>query len=645
MSDRRRPRRSRARVTPAQRAIIDKAKEDKAKREKEEAEAAAAKAAKRQEESRAAAAKPAESKRVPDPVQPMTYKQMDERLAADAWGIDSMASVHVSGNRDNFGSLRKCAPVTIKTADGSLITAKQSGTIKIRVQTRKGNGIKFDVPDVYYHPDFTSNLLSGVTLTRRMGWSFINTPEESYLISPNNNEVSLSTKGKITVLLSAGPERVYSSLLPGQAVRDDSPKTAAWLLLHQRLGHMGFDQLVELVRSKRVDGLGDPSLVAADIDAARKVVRECEACVLGKHARTQFDHRGLERGRQPGDIIHMDTYPVSYTGEDGQRRVEHGVAMKDAFSKEAWFARVRTKDQVASVVIDTLKVIERSTGGKVRRLCIDGGTEFVNQTLERYLVGQGILPRVSPPSTQALNGVAESSVRTLKDGARTLLAHAARAPARLWHHAAAHTVWVWNRSRVSRANKMTPYEASSKRLPSLRARHVGVWGCDCFVHQRKELRAGAMAAKSEPGIYLGHDERHNCGIVLLLRTGKKVVSKDLRFFNDRFTHMRAYKEGREAMEAAADGALESDDSPDYDEDKMPALGGLEQPSADRPLSEAEESEEEADGAKEEYEVEEILSAQVRRGVVAKYQVKWVGYAGANLGTRCEHQGVCGAGSV
>ncbi|MDR3742251.1 MAG: DDE-type integrase/transposase/recombinase, partial [Terracidiphilus sp.] len=341
------------------------------------------------------------------------------------------------------------------------------------------------------------------------------------------------------------------------------------------------------------------------------------------------DHRGLDRGQRAGDIIHMDTYPVRYIDKDGLNRVEHAVTMKDAFSKEAWFARVPTKDQVSSVVINQLNMIEQS-GNKVRRLCMDGGSEFINQTLERYLLGRGIQPRVSPPNTQALNGIAESSVRTLKNDARTLLQHAARAPARLWHYATEHAVWIWNRTRVSSATKVTPYEASAKRPPSLPMKLVGVWGCDCFVHQRKEQRTGrgAMAAKSEPAIYLGHSARHNCANVLVLRTRKVVQSRDVRFFNDSFSFMKAYKQGSEAMLAAADGALESDDESDCSDDSdevMPAQGGLEQPSAAEQKDDSGGPPDSADEeAEEEYVVQEILDSRVRGGV-AQYKVLWEGY--------------------
>ena len=395
---------------------------------------------------------------------------------------------------------------------------------------------------------------------------------------------------------------------------------------------MGFDQMVALLRSKRVDGLGDYQLAPADVDEARKQVRACTACVLGKHARTQMDHRGLERGRRPGEIIHMDTYVNKFLDEHGQQTVEYGVSMVDAFGKTAWHLRVRSKDLVASAVINTLKVIEREFGAKVRRLCCDGGSEFINQTLQLYLQREGVVYRVSPPHTQALNGIAERSIRTFKDMGRTLLHHAG-APSWLWHQAISHAVWVWNRSRIATATGKTPYETASGRVPSLKERTVGVWGSDCFAHKRKELRGGAMAAKSEPGIYLGHHALHNCANVLLLRTNKVVQTRDVKFFNNRFTFMQAYKQGREAMESAADGAgvplEESDDASDDVEDDMQTQEEYLQPSdnSDSDL----QGESEPDPDEQEYPVDKILGRGPRsRTGPPMFRVRWA--TGEDAGT-------------
>src|SRR6185312_8722488 len=112
----------------------------------------------------------------------------------------------------------------------------------------------------------------------------------------------------------------------------------------------------------------------------------------------------------------------------------------------------------------------------------------------------------------------------------------------------------------------------------------------CFVHHRKELRAGAMAAKSEPGIYLGHSEERNLPIVLMLRSGKLVATRDVRFLNNRFSHMQAYRKGQEEMDAIVDGSSDSleptmyhsdsEEASDGTPDEMPAQRGVLQPSAE-----------------------------------------------------------------
>ena len=138
-----------------------------------------------------------------------------------------------------------------------------------------------------------------------------------------------------------------------------------------------------------------------------------------------------------------------------------------------------------------------------------------------------------------------------------------------------------------------------------------------------------MAAKSEPGIYLGHDAQYNSPTVLLLRTNKAVTTRNVRFLNNRFTHMRAFVQGREAMEAAADGAVESDTGPDHYDEDIPAPVGVEQPSATPAERRVNFAEPESGGPPdsdddEEHLVEKILRHRVRDGV-PEYRVRWKGY--------------------
>src|SRR5680860_64366 len=306
-----------------------------------------------------------------------------------------MASVHVSGNRAQFASLRKCTAVTIKTADGNIVTGTQCGTVHLRITTDDGRNVRLQIDNVLFNERFTSNLLSGEKLTQHDGWEYHSKKDRTYVITPGGNKVPLSTQGRIAVILGAGPERVYASLIPGGGTRDDDPNAVALMRLHVRLSHMGFDEMIRLVRSERVTGLGSVTLTPAAIDKAREHVRECRACFLGKQARTSFDHRGLTPGKAPLEVLHMDTYVVKCAGRDGLPMISYGVTIKDVYSGEGSYVSVRSKDHVAHAVIDELVRLQTQWNLKIRQINTDGGSKFVNSTMKSWLAKSGITLRIS----------------------------------------------------------------------------------------------------------------------------------------------------------------------------------------------------------------------------------------------------------
>ena len=151
-------------------------------------------------------------------------------------------------------------------------------------------------------------------------------------------------------------------------------------------------------------------------------------------------------------------------------------------------------------MIDVVKLIQRQSEWKVKRLYSDGGGEFVNGTLKEFAASEGILLRNSPARTQQLDGVAERVVRTGKDMERTMLLHAGLDAAVYYKLASHHAVFVWNRTYISPQTGVTPFEAMYKRKPSMQ--HWAVFGCDCFYHVPKEDRR-TYDAKMLPGIYVG----------------------------------------------------------------------------------------------------------------------------------------------
>ena len=165
----------------------------------------------------------------------------------------------------------------------------------------------------------------------------------------------------------------------------------------------------------------------------------------------------------------------------------------------------------------------------------DPGSEFDNGKVSKYCRERGIVLQMTPPRAKEMNGLAEKSVETVKDHARTML-EACGMSHHQWHYAVKHHAYLWNRTHIAETTGVTPYEAVVGREPSIM--NVGTFGCDAFVHQEKSQRDTTFSAKAQPGVYLGHDPVRNCSVVRMLATGKIQYVKDVIFREGSFEHLR-----------------------------------------------------------------------------------------------------------
>jgi transposase InsO family protein len=486
-----------------------------------------------------------------------------DSLGETSWGIDTMASMHVSSNKKLFSSLRRVTPVSVTVADRGIVTADQCGTIKLRlpVPGTKDQHVLLLVKNVYYHPSFALNLLSWGILKEK-GWKLSSDKEGTVVVTPGGNRVLCNTAGRISAIDGCGviednteavdtsvseSNRAYSALgLAQTSVKD-------LVRLHEVTGHSSFSRMIRMIRCGRTLDLGCLNVTKEVLEEARKRISHCVPCSHGKGARPNFGHRGLDRGQARGEVLHMDTFQVRYTKE-GKHQVEHGLTVTDPFTKWRWFNRLTTKDQVAPAVKAIVRQAQTQLGCKVKRLYADGGTEFVNQPLKSFCEAEGIELRWSPPRTQQLNGIAESAVRWTKDNLRTLMAHS-RLPPSLWWRAAHHAVFMWNRTELSSLTNSTPFEAMYGKKPSIE--RWGVFGCDVMVNVPKEQRGASLAPKTEAGIYLGHDATQNCPVVLLMSTRKSIETRDVTYQLDAFTHATALSLGDDSITRMVD-ATDSD---------------------------------------------------------------------------------------
>jgi transposase InsO family protein len=525
-------------------------------------------------------------------------------------GVDSMASIHVSSDIDMFLELKPCEPFVVKGMDGGVLEASLSGRLELHLDS---NGVQSTVvvEDVYYHPSFAASLLSLDRLTK-LGWVFHSDKDATFVVTPTKHKVSLCQDQRVSMLHcvastvaksqshvynvqdEAAPAAVPAHIMASSAVLE-------LVRLHEQLGHVGFDRMMVMLEKQATDGLARRPMSAAVLKDARARVLQCKACTQGKGCRSPFGRRGLDTGSAPGEVLHMDTNHVTVLDDLGNRVHSYGLNIIDPYSGARFKQHLPSKDLIARAVMDVVKLIQRQSDWKVKRLYSDGGGEFVNGTLREFAASEGILLRNSPAKTQQLDGVAERVVRTGKDMERTMLLHAGLDAASYYKLAAHHAVFVWNRSYISPQTGVTPFEAMYKRKPSMQ--HWAVFGCDCFYHVPKDERK-TYEPKMLPGIYLGHDTTRNCPTVQDVATGRLVYTRDVRFREARFTHAAALRAGEQRVRQLVEAGYSEDES------AVPAA-------AVEPL--------ELDADEKEWEVDAIVGRRVVDGSV-QYRVRWAGYS-------------------
>ena len=506
-----------------------------------------------------------------------TVYSATEGQQANSWGIDSMASVGVTGNRKLLRNLRRCKNVPVEVADGRIVNAMYKGVADVWVRVAgEPEPVKITFGPVYYHKCFAENLLSWGVLKRR-GWQLHSSTEGTHLVTPaatggkGRKRIDLNDHGRVSRLMDCSGtasgtgrgrtdhERAFRTGQPLGEVVVATVEDA--VRLHQRLGHVSFRRMMVICSKGKTEDIGRIALSKDDLIRAEKLVHDCTACTQGKGARTPKGHRGLDRGSAAGEVLHLDSFPVKLLLPGGVVEHHHALAGRDAFSEFLMLATVQKKDELTEEAEAMVTYMKTMTGRMVRRIRADGGSEFDNKRFAAFCHEKGIKLHLSPPSTPSMNGIAEATVRAIKDAARTMLIHAG-VNEQYWRRAAFHYTFLWNRTRVGRLTGMTPWEAVTGRKPS--CLHVGVFGCDVWVHCLKEKRASTFSPKMKPGVYLGHNARYNCASVLMLEDEKIIESRDVEFREGSFTHAKALAERRAAEVVQLGYQPEEEDAVDED---------------------------------------------------------------------------------
>nr|GEZ09281.1 hypothetical protein [Tanacetum cinerariifolium] len=238
----------------------------------------------------------------------------------------------------------------------------------------------------------------------------------------NEDGVDLLTGDRSSNLYSIALNEV--ALNSSTCLLAKASSSQSWLW-HQRLSHLNFATINNLVKNNLVQGLPKIKFEKDHL---------CFTCeqekIHRKHHKSKMDFAS----NKPLYLLHMDLCgSMRVQSINGKRYV---LVVVDDYSRYTWVQRVK----------------------------IDNGTEFKNKTLAKFFDDVGIPQQFSAARTPQQNGVVERRNRTLVEGARTMLTFA-NLPSFLWDEAIATACFTQNRSIIHKRFDKTPYELINKRKP------------------------------------------------------------------------------------------------------------------------------------------------------------------------------------
>nr|GFA54272.1 retrovirus-related Pol polyprotein from transposon TNT 1-94 [Tanacetum cinerariifolium] len=265
----------------------------------------------------------------------------------------------------------------------------------------------------------------------------------------NEDGVDLLTGDRSSNLYTIALNEVASNSSTSLLEKDSSSQSWLW---HQRLSHLNFVTINNLVKNNLVQGLPKMKFEKDHVCSARE-----QGKIHRKHhkSKTTFASNKLLY------LLHIDLCGLMRIESiNGKRYV---LVVVDDYSRYTWIFFFHSKYEASEV---------------------------------------GITQQFSAARTPQQNGVMEKRNRTLVEAARTMLTFA-NLTSFLWTEAISTACFIQNRSIIHKRFDKTPYELMNKRKPNIK--FFRVFGCRCYLlNNYKDV--GKLKAKGYIGVFVGYSK-------------------------------------------------------------------------------------------------------------------------------------------
>ncbi|CAI7869366.1 unnamed protein product [Closterium sp. NIES-53] len=371
---------------------------------------------------------------------------------SDAWFLDTGATQHMTHSASfltNVGALGDVTRVVFGNNKSLLVVGVGSTRLIV-------DGGPVDITNVLHVPGMKVNLLSVTQLAKK-----------DVKLTIDGANMKLFWKGKQFAQGVLNGELYQLKTHPGAASSNVAQGSKATLKAwHNRLVHANYDSVKELANKGLAKGV---DVVEGDDETG-----VCAACVEGKMARKPFGSRTSPLAKDPLALVHMDVCGLMRHASKGGARFL--LVMLDDETRMCWTRLLKAKGDASKANQEWALKVCNDDKKRIKVIRTDGGGEFVNNELAKWMKSKGIKHDVTTPYTPQQNGVAERLNRTLVEAVRSLLQHS-KLGSKWWGEASSLAAWIRNRLPTKVLPGTTPFEAWSGTKPNLSC--LRTFGCLC----------------------------------------------------------------------------------------------------------------------------------------------------------------------
>src|SRR5579871_2837884 len=295
----------------------------------------------------------------------------------------------------------------IRAAGNSVLSVEAEGNIIIELKSKMFS-TNATVENVMYIPKLRKSLLSiacindhGFDVTFKRNRHVWIQNEFGHIIAEGHREGNLFYMDM----------RVHKEdIVTEYTFKVDAETLSTYMLWYLRMGHLGIQNLQKM--SKMVTGL-------ENIHFTNIISGVCEGCMFRKQCRLPF--RKSDTVRDLMELVHSDLLGlIRVPSITESRYVLTFIEEKSHFPK-CYF--LKTKE--GNVVLEKFKEYKvwakNITGKRIKILRTDGGGEYVNNAMSKYLEEYGIEHQRTVPYTPQQNGVSERFNKTAMEKIRAIL--------------------------------------------------------------------------------------------------------------------------------------------------------------------------------------------------------------------------------